>query len=140
MNPTRSLVFCASLEPVETPFCLMLCVALLSALLFPPLVQEEKDLELFMDTFFVLGAEAPNCIPQMPSTPHLKASMKEWRKGWPQSSSVMGTQFQPNYEIKQGLERQAWCARRLSPPRGKSWSLGAERRVPDSRLKHHLKA
>ena len=64
-------------EPAETPFYLMLYVALLSALLFPPLFQEEKGLGLFMDTFFVLGAEAPHCIPSVHSIPHLKASMRE---------------------------------------------------------------
>lgn len=92
-----------------------------------------------MDTFSVLGAEAPNCIPQMPSTPHLEAAMQEWKKRWPQTSSVMGTHFQPKYAIKQGLEGQAWCARRLSPPHEKSWSLEDERFVSDSHLKHCLK-
>lgn len=36
-----------------------------------------------MDTFFVLDVEAPDCIPQMPSTPHGKASVQDRKKGWP---------------------------------------------------------
>lgn len=34
-----------------------------------------------MDTFFVLDVE--DCIPQMPSTPHGKASVQDRKKGWP---------------------------------------------------------
>lgn len=88
-------------EPVEAPLCLMLCVALPFAILLPslnpqlPLFQEEKGLEFFTDTFSELGAEAPNCIPQIPSTPHFKASVQDKKKEWPQTNSVSGTHFQP---------------------------------------------
>ncbi|TKC41357.1 hypothetical protein EI555_015573, partial [Monodon monoceros] len=59
------------------------------------LEKEEKGLEFFMDTFSELGAEAPNCIPQIPSTPHFKASVQDKKKDWPQTNSVSGTHFQP---------------------------------------------
>lgn len=77
----------------------MLCVTLLSALLFPPLNPQlpwflkEKGLEFFMDTFFGLGAEAPNCIPQVPSTPHLKVAVQD-KKKVQTKPALTGTQFQ----------------------------------------------
>lgn len=67
--------------------------------------------------------EAPNCLPQMPSTPHWKPSEQYRKEGWPQTTFVTSTLLQPKYEVWQGLAGQAWAARTMLLLYGQSQSL-----------------